>query len=273
MLPPAISRPRELNPTTNAVWLFLRSPRVRFAAFRDVIDCVVYSLILDRRRVHFVQIGANDGRTGDPLWPFRDYPGWSGVLVEPVEHVFRRLRANYGGSERFRLVRAAVAGSPGMRPIHFVPEAAVVNGADQLGSLDAGTARALALRAGVRELTCSPVRCLTFEGLCRETGTRAFDLLHIDAEGADAEILRQVDLDRYRPAVVIFEHIHLPVSDRDSVIGMLDDAGYAVWRLRADMLAVRGEELSRSRALAVACRLAGPPNPTGGLGPVPVRSD
>lgn len=259
--PPSASRNRGTAPTKTA-WRLLRSPRLRYAAFHDVIDCVIYALILDRRRVHFVQIGSNDGRTGDPLWPFRDYPGWTGVLVEPVEHVFRRLQANYGDSpERFRLVKAAIAESAGMRAMHFVPERAVVNGADQLASLDRDTARHLASRAGANELISSSVRCLTFEDLCRETGTRAFDLLHIDAEGTDAEILRQVDLDRYRPTVVIFEHIHLPSSQHDSLIRMLHDTGYAVWPLRWDTLAVRVEAIVRSRALAVACRLAGPPVP------------
>ena len=51
-----------------------------------------------QRRVVFVQIGSNDGVTSDPLQYFVDRYAWSGILVEPVPHVFERLHAARGAN-------------------------------------------------------------------------------------------------------------------------------------------------------------------------------
>ncbi len=41
-------------------------------------------LMLTTRRPYFIGIGANDGVTHDPLYPFvRDF-GWRGIMVEPI---------------------------------------------------------------------------------------------------------------------------------------------------------------------------------------------
>ena len=44
-----------------------------------------------------MQIGSNDGRSGDPLYLFIRRDAWRGVLIEPVDYVFRQLKKNYRG--------------------------------------------------------------------------------------------------------------------------------------------------------------------------------
>ena len=40
-----------------------------------------------------VQVGANDGKTQDPVHPLIMRGGWSGILVEPIPNLFGRLSA------------------------------------------------------------------------------------------------------------------------------------------------------------------------------------
>jgi FkbM family methyltransferase len=231
----------------SAIWRLLRSPRLRYAAFGDIVDCVVYSLLITLPRVRFVQIGSNDGRTGDPLWTFRRYPNWSGVLVEPVAYLFRRLHANYGGvSDRFTLVEAAVATESGILPFHHLRESSTLPpGYDQLGSLDERLARSSAsgIAADASLLTTSYVRCMTFGELCDRKRIDHFDLLHVDAEGYDGEIVLQVDFDRYSPHIILFEHVHMSRNERTDVRHRLETVGYTLRLLGQDTLAIRRASL------------------------------
>jgi hypothetical protein len=96
---------------------------------------------------------------------------------------------------------------------------------------------------------------LTFRQLCEKHNVSRLDLLHIDAEGADAEILEQVDFRKYQPSVVLYEHNHLSEGDQENVNQMLDRAGYKCVRIRIDTLAVRRAALTAFPKLAAAWRL------------------
>src|SRR5450432_1889496 len=50
-----------------------------------------------KARVSFLQIGSNDGITQDPLREFIvRQPKWRGCFVEPLPHLFAKLKRNYG---------------------------------------------------------------------------------------------------------------------------------------------------------------------------------
>jgi hypothetical protein len=52
------------------------------------------------------------------------------------------------------------------------------------------------------------------------------DLLAIDTEGYDWEILRTIDLARWHPRVLIYEHYHLDDADRAGCRAHVEAAGY-----------------------------------------------
>ena len=68
----------------------------------------------------FLQIGANDGFTGDPLnhLIMRSDARWRGVLVEPVAHLFGQLSERYGDNRALHLERAAIGETDGTTVIH-----------------------------------------------------------------------------------------------------------------------------------------------------------
>jgi FkbM family methyltransferase len=251
---------RPLAGREQGIWRRLRSPALRYLAFSDALDCLLYGLLISLPRVRFLQIGANDGRTDDPLWTFRRYPHWSGILVEPADGPFRRLSANYAPwSGRFTLVKAAVGAASRLLPLyHFPAGPGVPAHLDQVASLDEALVlhhrSRLAMPAEV-PVTNSQVRCVTFAELCHAHDLAALNVLVIDAEGSDAAILAQVDLTWLRPELLLFEHVHLSDDLRATMLRRLGAAGYETFAVGHDTLGVAAEALQRLPLLRRAWRL------------------
>ncbi|MCW3008180.1 MAG: hypothetical protein JWP17_2806 [Solirubrobacterales bacterium] len=201
------------------------------------------------RPVTFVQIGSNDGVTGDPLRSLADHHEWSGVLVEPVPYVFERLRRARGDNPRLALENAAIADHDGTAPFFHLDEQAfdeaLPNWYDQLGSFSLPTLLSHEDEIpGLRKrLRTREVSCMTFDSLCAKHGLGRVDLVHVDAEGYDWEVLRRLDLDRYRPAVVLYEHCHLSCDDRAAAHAFLETRGLRWHEDERDTICVRETEL------------------------------
>lgn len=196
----------------------------------------------------FVEIGANDGEQHDHLRPMILKHRWRGVMVEPVPYVFERLRANYVALERVAVENAAIADRDGRRPFyHLAPADYQREGLprwyDGIGSFSRESVldhRRLIpdIRARLVETV---VACLTFDSLCDKHGLGQVDLLLVDTEGYDYEVLRHIDFNRHRPALVVYEHYHLSESDQTSAEAAMRTAGYETmsegfdtWCLRPD---------------------------------------
>jgi FkbM family methyltransferase len=195
---------------------------------RSFADCV--------DPVFFVEIGANDGSSFDPLSAYLPRPGWRGLMVEPLPHLFARLEREHGANPRIELANVAVGGEDGERLLHFVDPAAEHPGLppwkDQIASFDRGHLRREIATLSDREaeplLRSTPVPCLSFESLCRAHGVERIDLLLVDTEGADWEIVGSVDFDRHRPRLLIFEHHHLSAEAKAESRSKLGRLGYTL---------------------------------------------
>ncbi|MCC5950736.1 MAG: hypothetical protein JJU45_01440 [Acidimicrobiia bacterium] len=82
----------------------------------------------------FVNLGANDGITADPVYPFIRRFGWSGLMVEPLPHMASRLRENFADSPGIVIAEAIVAAEP--RTMWYVDPAAggIAYVTEQIGS-------------------------------------------------------------------------------------------------------------------------------------------
>jgi hypothetical protein len=66
----------------------------------DVMELLLTKVSADRPDFFFVQIGANNGVTDDPIRQFLIKYHWHGVLVEPQPRVFQQLLKNYEPEEQ-----------------------------------------------------------------------------------------------------------------------------------------------------------------------------
>jgi len=79
----------------------------------DVLDLLLTKLSAERPDFFFVQIGANNGLTDDPIRQFVTKYHWHGVLVEPQPQVFQQLLKNYEVEKQLAFENAAIADKDG----------------------------------------------------------------------------------------------------------------------------------------------------------------
>jgi FkbM family methyltransferase len=210
----------------------------------DLLDAFADSV----RDVCFVQIGSNDGEHGDPLRSHVDDFGWRGILVEPVPHVFERLRTKRGGNDRLTLVNAAIAPADGQMPFYYTAasqDQGLPAWYDEIGSFSRDNVlhpyHVEAIPDLAERIVETEVTCMTFEHLWSEGTLPRLDLLHIDAEGFDDVILGQVDLVRLQPVLVLYETKHLSSARAGAARARLEQNGYEVLELGPDTIALSSQ--------------------------------
>jgi FkbM family methyltransferase len=210
--------------------------------------------------LRFVQVGANDGVLNDLLRPFLETSDLRGILIEPQATPFRKLQARYGDRKRLILLQAAIDARAGTRILHRCREdlaageaAAFLSGLASFKRAQVVDAYARhARRLGLtdhpdRAVVGEPVATRTLEGVLDNFGFDRCDLLMIDTEGHDFEIIRTIDFSRIRPAVLVYEHIHLSRADRLACWRLLQTNGYRCAAAWSNTLALLGGPVARAR--------------------------
>lgn len=195
-----------------------------------------------------VQIGSNDGVQGDPIISLiRENPMWRVVFIEPLPHVFRRLIANYPPLPNYSFENVAISRERSVRRMYYVSDEIkkarpqVPFWYDQLGSFDPNHILKhdddeYGFEAFIvyEDVPCEPLA----DTLARNRITH-IDLLHIDTEGYDFEIIKQLDLTKQAPRAVLYEHKHLNEPDTRAAERALRNAGYSIHTSLYDTLAVQ----------------------------------
>lgn len=235
-------------------WNIVKSPMLRYAAFRDALDTLVYALSTSCDYLFFIQIGSNDATHGDPLQIFLKDRRWNGIMIEPVNYVFKRLVAKYGELERFILENVAIAEINGNKDFYYLEESGddLPVWYDQLGSFSLSTIMKHAdfISDLDKRIKITPVECITFQTLCDKKAVKNIDLIHVDTEGFDYEILKLIDFQKYRPTLLIYEHKHLSETDKAAACSLLVDKAYEVIEVNSnDTAAASSESLKKKSFL------------------------
>lgn len=198
-----------------------------------------------KSEVFFIQVGSNDGVQGDPIHDLIiTHKNWRGIFIEPIGFLFSRLRKNYGDSERFIFENVAIGTRSETKRFYYISEQAkseldLPYWHDQLGSFDKNhISRMLGdqMRPYIIE---ADVECQTLQAIFDRNRVDAIDLLHIDTEGFDYQVLSQVDLKRYKPAVILYEHHLLTDDEFFKARKLLRRTGYRLLQYGNDTLAIR----------------------------------
>jgi FkbM family methyltransferase len=205
-------------------------------------------------RAVFIQVGANDGAIYDPLR--RQILGrrWSGIMIEPVPHIFAKLTANYPIRRRLILENVAIAAADGERDFYsLVPvKNAVAKGLPKwyegLGSFykDVILSHRKYIPDIESRIVTSKVACMTFESLCRKHDIKVVNLVQIDTEGYDFEVIKLIDFTRLLPELLVYEHFHLSAEDQQACETLLRSYGYAIASYNLDTLALHIPSISES---------------------------
>lgn len=191
----------------------------------------LFALSKRQRDIVFVEIGANDGKTNDPLHYFVKKYRWKGIAVEPVPEIFEKLRRTYQNDDNIIPVCAALADRNGsatfyqVEPGPGVPESCSFLGSFSRDTLLLHTHRFPEIHQHVIE---QMVPTITFDTLVEQSGFKRIDVIMIDTEGYDYEVLKQIDFRRFRPILVIYEQIHLTDAEKSESKRLLESFGYKV---------------------------------------------
>lgn len=207
----------------------------------------IQGFVKAREQWSFVQVGSNDGVQGDPLNSFiRSSPSCRGMFVEPVRHLFDRLKQNYPSSERFIFENVAISQEHGVAEFYYVAEdAAQASGYelpfwyDQLGSFN--RKHIVEQLGGILEpfIVAETITVCPLQALLNKHGIEAIDILQVDTEGHDYQVLASLDFERIKPQMIIFEHKHLSDGDLSLTLAVLEKHGYACKRIGDDTVATR----------------------------------
>lgn len=214
-----------------------KSRRLPTPTFDNVkLVLALYSVTL--RHPTFVQIGAFDGQTDDPVFEYVRAGKMKCVLVEPIESPFQKLKKLYEATPHVDLVQAAIAGEDGEMLMYKVRKESE-NGRTDLGllaSLDKGHL----LKHGFQESDIEQVRvpCMTLRSLLAKFGLAKIDILQIDTEGFDAEIVKMALALDTLPGCINFENTHLSKEAKAAVYESLTRKGYFYSHDRANTMAL-----------------------------------
>ncbi len=145
----------------------------------------------------FVEAGANDGYTWSNTYFLERFRGWHGVLIEGIPALSeecRRLRPNS------KVYNCALV-DPGFA------EPDVTMTYSDLRSLIKGSEPGMEEQALAAIHTPYEVRvpARTLDDVLKEAGLEQIDFISLDLEGFEAQALRGLDLERYRPGWLLVE--------------------------------------------------------------------
>lgn len=205
-----------------------------------VLRSILKSYFINKK-FYFIQVGANDGKSGDPIFFIVNLLRISGVLVEPVPYVFKKLKINYKDNKKVFLENSAISPENSNLDFYFLKEsndASIPGWYDQLGSfnLDVIKKHKNDIKNFDELLTSVKIPTTNFLKILNKFNIPYFDLIFIDTEGYDFEIVKTIPFDKFLPSIIIFEHKHLNEKDFKSSVDLLSSKGYKMFKTIDDFM-------------------------------------
>ena len=197
--------------------------------------------------INVVQIGSNDGITGDPIYKTAlKRKSWNVLLVEPIPYLFERLKQNYPEEVRFTFENAAINDGT-VQSFYFIKEGTLPDEINKIWYKQIGSFNKEHLKKHFNfhiepYIQKIEISGLTLQQLLDRNEVDKLDFLHIDAEGYDWKILSQLDLDKYKPHLILFEHKHLKASEKEQALIYLKD--FKIFKFTGDYLCIQKGKLT-----------------------------
>lgn len=198
----------------------------------------VPALLYQKDTVFFLQIGAADGVTNDPLFPLiqQYHTKLKGVSLEPLPDVFDKLKANYKRYPEIKLENAALTDTDGEVKI-YRPVNTVDNSVSQKSSLK----KEIVMKHGFRQPRIEElsVKGISVQSLFKKYQISYIDLLQVDTEGNDYNIIYSILSYGFIPSIIHYENLHLSKKETEYIRQLLTQNKYQIIETAKDSLAVK----------------------------------
>lgn len=212
-----------------------------FAFINFIILKSVFKSKLQNKKYFFIQVGANDGKSGDPIFFIVNKLNLFGVLVEPVPYVFDKLKINYKDNKNVFLENSAISSEGKNLEFFFLMESSskdIPSWYNQLGSfrLDIIEKHKNQIKDFDKLLVSKKIPTTDFVKIQKKYNIPYFDLVFVDTEGYDYEIIKVIPFHIFKPSIIIFEHKHLMKKDLDASVYLLKSKGYRLFTTSDDFM-------------------------------------
>lgn len=209
----------------------------------NLLSVAIRAMIADGKDPFIVQVGASDGTLNDPLYPTLLKFKLRALLVEPEPHSFAELQSKYSKLNNIIVDNNAISSVSGMLSLYrYVSR----ENSHQIGKLQLTSSnRDLLIGHGVsqEEIEKVDVPCLTLRQLLSKYNLSQVDVLQVDVEGSDDQVVYSaLELEKL-PAIIHFEHVHIPFPRKDKLMQELFKRGYEFAHTGMDTLAFKGENI------------------------------
>lgn len=199
---------------------------------------IFYFLSEANNLVYFVQVGAMDGVSYDPIHQYVKNFNWSGILIEPLPDMMRRLQENYKDCKNLIFENVAISEKSEIKNLYRV-EAEVIKNQNLPHWLQGmSTFVEGKLDDYSPFVVAQPVQCEPLMSILNKHNLPRIDVLQIDTEGFDYKIFKQFDFDRYRPSVINIEIVNLDDTEFNCLKYDLDKHGYFFYTTGIDLIAL-----------------------------------
>lgn len=230
----------------NQLKFFLFISRIKNKLFKyRYLDFNIFLTKLNEElkgQVSFLQIGASDGVTNDPIYNYVRRYNWKGILVEPLPDVFDELKRNYSENTNLTFLNVAVSVEDGKMILYYLPKNTIREAwHKQLASFNR-TSLELNLKNNqelISKIESTYVPTKSLQSVMRVSGQSKIDLMVLDVEGYEFEILKQLTTLSALPEYIFYEKGTMPGNVLDLLRDFLTSLNYKMYNCGPDELAVK----------------------------------
>mgnify|MGYP000854727544 CR=1 FL=1 len=192
----------------------------------NIFNLVIENFIIQHKDqpFYFIQVGAHDGLKNDPINKYIKKYNWHGILIEPQQDIFYKLKENYKEFSK-NLIFENIAISSAKNEIELYRSKS--GNKSTVASVRKNITKRQ-LKAGDKELHSVKVKCTSLNNLINKHSVIKIDLLQIDTEGYDFEVIKTLELENLKPKIIHFEFGHLTPKECNDLVKYLSLHNYSI---------------------------------------------
>ena len=160
---------------------------------------------LDYNNGFFIEVGANDGYNQSNTYYLEKFKNWTGILVEGIPSLYQRCIQERRNASVFNCALVANNLTESFVTMRYSNLMSLVEGAlKNKEAEDDHIIKGSKIQKGIIPYEIQvPARTLT--SILEESHVREIDFFSLDVEGYELNVLKGLDLDKYRPKYMLIE--------------------------------------------------------------------